>query len=168
MLSRSRSVRPTVPLNSSLNDQKARLQNWHAFPSFPPTTIRTPMVAANGTWSSFIGLFQGKRFRPEECAMTEPTDIGRGLAVTSRRQLLRKGGALVGGAVVAGSLTGSKASAATENAANLPPNVPEWMKTPGDPMGSQLYGTPSPFEKGVIKNIPKDLTQYLSASGRTP
>ena len=55
-----------------------------------------------------------------------------------------------------------------ENAENLPPNVPEWMKTPGDPMGSQLYGTPSPFEKGVIKNIPKNLPQYLSASGRTP
>ena len=42
------------------------------------------------------------------------------------------------------------------------------MKTPGDPMGSQLYGTPSPFEKGVVKNIPKNLPQYLSASGRTP
>ena len=38
----------------------------------------------------------------------------------------------------------------------------------GDPMGSQLYGTPSPFEKSAIKNIPKDLPQYLSASGRTP
>ncbi|MGA7803141.1 sulfite dehydrogenase, partial [Bradyrhizobium sp.] len=43
-----------------------------------------------------------------------------------------------------------------------------WMKTPGDPMGSQLYGTPSPFEKHVVKNIPKNLKQYLSASGRTP
>ena len=42
------------------------------------------------------------------------------------------------------------------------------MKVPGDPMGSQLYGTPSPFEKNVVKNIPKDLPQYLSASGRTP
>jgi sulfane dehydrogenase subunit SoxC len=52
--------------------------------------------------------------------------------------------------------------------ANLPPNVPEWMKTPGDPMGSQPYGTPSPFEKDVIKNISKTLSQYLSASGRTP
>ena len=35
-------------------------------------------------------------------------------------------------------------------------------------MGSQLYGTPSPFEKGVVKNISKNLKQYISASGRTP
>src|SRR3981081_258917 len=100
--------------------------------------------------------------------MTGPTDTGKGLAVTSRRRFLRKGGALVGGAVVAGSLAGSEASAATEHADNRPPNVPEWMKTPGDPMGSQPYGMPSPFEKKVIKNIPSDLPQYLSASGRTP
>src|SRR3981081_1135797 len=100
--------------------------------------------------------------------MTGPTDTGKGLAVTSRRRFLRKGGALVGGAVVMGSVFAARqASAATENA-NLPPNVPEWMKTPGDPMGSQLYGTPSPFEKDVVKNIPKNLPQYLSASGRTP
>jgi sulfane dehydrogenase subunit SoxC len=42
------------------------------------------------------------------------------------------------------------------------------MKTPGDAMGSQLYGMPSRFEKDVIKNIPSNLPQYLSASGRTP
>jgi len=100
--------------------------------------------------------------------MTEPTDIGKGLAVTSRRRFLREGGALVGGVVVAGGLPGSEASAATKDGDNLPPNVPEWMKTPGDPMGSQLYGMPSPFEKDVVKNIPKNLPQYLSASGRTP
>jgi sulfane dehydrogenase subunit SoxC len=99
--------------------------------------------------------------------MTEPTDIAKGLAITSRRRFLRKGGALVGGAVVAGSLADT-VSAATEHADNLPPSVPEWMKTPGDPMGAQPYGTPSPFEKGVIKNIPNNLSQYLSASGRTP
>src|ERR1700693_2895838 len=99
--------------------------------------------------------------------MTEPTDADKDLAVTSRRRFLRESGALMGGAVVAGA-AGSEVLAATENAGNLPPNVPEWMKTPGDPMGSQLYGTPSPFEKGVIKNIPKNLTQYISASGRTP
>ena len=100
--------------------------------------------------------------------MTEPTDIGKRLAVTSRRQFLHEGGALLGGAVIAGGLAGSEASAATDSSENLPPNVPEWMKTPGDPMGSQLYGTPSPFEKDVVKNIPKNLSQYLSASGRTP
>ena len=100
--------------------------------------------------------------------MTEPTDVGNDPGVTSRRRFLREGGALVGGAVLAGGLAGSKTQAAGENADNLPPNIPEWMKTPGDPMGSQPYGTPSPFEKDVVKNIPKDLPQYLSASGRTP
>jgi sulfane dehydrogenase subunit SoxC len=100
--------------------------------------------------------------------MTEPTDLENDVGVASRRRFLREGGALVGGAVMAGALARGEALAATVNTDNLPPNVPEWMKTPGDAMGSQLYGTPSPFEKGVVKNIPENLTQYLSASGRTP
>ena len=74
----------------------------------------------------------------------------------------------MGGAVLAGGLAASEALAASENVENLPPNIPEWMKTPGDPMGSQPYGTPSPFEKDVVKNISQNLPQYLSASGRTP
>ena len=68
---------------------------------------------------------------------------------------------------MAGGLAGGEALAAGDSADNLPPNVPEWMKTPGDPMGSQPYGTPSPFEKAVVKNSPQDMPQYLSASGRT-
>src|SRR6184192_2872527 len=100
--------------------------------------------------------------------MTESTDVEYDSGATSRRRFLREGGALIGGAVLAGGLAGSEAMAATGNAGNLPPNVPEWMKAPGDPMGTQLYGTPSPFEKSVVKNIPKNLPQYLSASGRTP
>ncbi len=107
--------------------------------------------------------------------MTRPTDVDRDLAVTSRRRFLRDG-AVIGGAVVAGGLgTGSLGTgglgageARAADADNLPPNVPEWTKTPGDAMGSQLYGTPSPFEKNIVKNIPKNLKQYLSASGRTP
>src|SRR5918996_6010413 len=99
--------------------------------------------------------------------MTKPTDIDKNVPSASRRRFLTEGGALRGGAAVASGFGGSKAWAA-ENAGNLPPNVPQWMKTPGDPLGSQLYGTPSTFEKNVVKNIPKDLKQYLSASGRTP
>src|SRR3984893_2392794 len=100
--------------------------------------------------------------------MTKPTDIDKDIAPTSRRRFLRDGGALLGGAVIAGGLAANDPLGASESADNLPPNVPEWMKTPGDPVGSQLYGAPSLFEKGVIKNIPKNLSQYLSASGRTP
>ena len=104
--------------------------------------------------------------------MTEPTDLDDDPvldpawdpAVTSRRRFLRGSGALMGGAVLAGGLADN--AAADTN--NLPPNIPEWMKAPGDPMGSQPYGAPSPFEKGVVKNISKNLKQYLSASGRAP
>ncbi|MCK1710753.1 MULTISPECIES: sulfite dehydrogenase [unclassified Bradyrhizobium] len=81
---------------------------------------------------------------------------------TTRRRFLKGGTVAVGGAVL-----GAGASAAAETD-NLPPNTPEWMKMPGEPMGSQPYGAPSPFEKGVVKNISKTLKQYISASGRTP
>jgi sulfane dehydrogenase subunit SoxC len=100
--------------------------------------------------------------------MTKPTKIDKDNVATSRRRFLREGSSIMGGAVIAGALGGSEALAAGESSDNLPPNVPEWMKTPGDPMGSQPYGMPSRFEKNVIKNISKDLPQYLSASGRTP
>jgi sulfane dehydrogenase subunit SoxC len=97
--------------------------------------------------------------------MTKSSDIEHTVG-TSRRQFLR-GGAVIGGAALAGGMAGP-ANVAAADAGNLPPNIPEWMKAPGDPMGSQPYGTPSPFEKGVVKNIAQDLPQYLSASGRTP
>jgi sulfane dehydrogenase subunit SoxC len=83
-------------------------------------------------------------------------------ARTTRRRFLQGGTAVAGGAVL-----GAGASAAVDTD-NLPPNVPEWMKAPGEPMGSQPYGAPSPFEKGVVKNISTNLKQYISASGRTP
>ena len=102
--------------------------------------------------------------------MTEPADVDNDVVVASRRRFLRDGGALMGGAVLAGGLAGSEALAAADaaGASNVPPNVPEWMKAPGDPVGSQLYGTPSPFEKGVVRNVPKNAAQYLSAASRTP
>jgi len=102
--------------------------------------------------------------------MTEPTDVDHDVVVASRRRFLREGGALMGGAVLAGGLAGSEALAAADaaTAGNVPPNVPEWMKTPGDPVGSQLYGTPSSFEKDVVRNVPKNAAQYLSAASRTP
>jgi sulfane dehydrogenase subunit SoxC len=87
----------------------------------------------------------------------------------SRRHFLRASAALAGGSAIAG-LNGARALAeqASSEAGNLPPNVPEWMKAPGDPMGSQPYGAPSPYEKTVVKNISKTLPRYISASGRTP
>jgi sulfane dehydrogenase subunit SoxC len=87
----------------------------------------------------------------------------------SRRHFLRASAALAGGSAIAGlNGAGALAEQASSEAGNLPPNVPEWMKAPGDPMGSQPYGAPSPYEKTVVKNISKTLPQYISASGRTP
>ena len=83
----------------------------------------------------------------------------------TRRRVLRDG-ALVGGSVLASGLASTQVRAATVE--NLPPNVPEWTKTPGEPTGSPPYGMPSPFEKRVVKNISTSLPQYLSASSRTP
>jgi sulfane dehydrogenase subunit SoxC len=88
--------------------------------------------------------------------------------VTSRRRFLRDGTALMGGALAGSLATGEAPAGTTTSADNAPPNIPEWMKSPGDPMGSQPYGTPSPFEKNVVKNISKNLKQYISASGRSP
>ena len=87
------------------------------------------------------------------------------IVAPTRRHLLRDG-ALIGGSVLASGLAGSQLRAATVE--NLPPNVPEWTKTPGAPTGSPPYGLPSLFEKHVVRNISKSLPQYLSASSRTP
>jgi sulfane dehydrogenase subunit SoxC len=85
---------------------------------------------------------------------------------SSRRKFLQAGAAVAGGSLIGGSSAlADPAEAPTEN---LPPSIPEWMKVPGAPMGDQPYGTPSLYEKGVVKNISKSLPQYLSASGRTP
>lgn len=94
-------------------------------------------------------------------------DSKRAGAAPSRRRFLKDTTAAVGG-VVAATVGGSAIAADAPDASNLPPNVPEWMKAPGDPMGSEPYGSPSVYEKGVVRNISKTLKQYISASGRTP
>src|SRR4051794_33001845 len=109
-----------------------------------------------------------RSMREKEHTMSEPTDPGNDSDPRSRRRFLREGGTLIGGAVLASGLVAGEVPATAAAGDNLPPNVPEWMKAPGDPLGSQPYGTPSPFEKNVVRNIPKNLQQYLSASGRTP
>ncbi|TWB02132.1 sulfite dehydrogenase [Bradyrhizobium stylosanthis] len=94
--------------------------------------------------------------------MSSTTDPDNDSVSTTRRRFLTAGTAAAGGVVL-----GAGASVAAE-ADNLPPNVPEWMKVPGEPTGGQPYGTPSPFEKGVVRNISKTLKQYISAASRTP
>lgn len=78
--------------------------------------------------------------------------------IPARRRFLVQGAAAAVGAV-AGAARAEEAS---------PPGIPEWMKAPGADTGSQLYGTPSRFEAGIVRNVPKGLKQYISASTRTP
>jgi sulfane dehydrogenase subunit SoxC len=78
--------------------------------------------------------------------------------IPARRRFLVHGAAAAVGAVAGG--------AHAEVA--VPPGIPDWMKAPGADTGGQPYGTPSRFEAAVIRNIPKGLKQYTSASTRTP
>ncbi|MEP6658002.1 MAG: sulfite dehydrogenase [Betaproteobacteria bacterium] len=89
-------------------------------------------------------------------------------ALLPRRRFLRDGGALLGS--VAAVVAGGEAAAQTlaQPTGNLPPNVPDWMKSPGAPVGSELYGTPSSFESKVVRNVPKNQAQYISSASRTP
>ena len=86
----------------------------------------------------------------------------------SRRQFLEASAAVLGGAIAASVGTDALAEAAQKGGENLPPNIPEWMKMPGADTGSEIYGTPSKFEKSVIRNVPKNLKQYTSTATRTP
>jgi sulfane dehydrogenase subunit SoxC len=100
--------------------------------------------------------------------MSEQTTAERKRRI-SRRHFLQASAAIAGGSAVGAiGARGASAAPAGTDASNLPPNVPEWMKAPGAPMGEQPYGMPSSYERGVVKNISKTLTQYVSASGRTP
>ncbi|MBV8848890.1 MAG: sulfite dehydrogenase [Methylobacteriaceae bacterium] len=83
----------------------------------------------------------------------------------SRRRFLESA---IAGGIAATSLAGDALAEIGKGTENLPPKIPEWMKTPGDPVGSQLYGTPSQFEKHVVRNVPKNAAQMISASSRAP
>ena len=80
-----------------------------------------------------------------------------------RRRFLTQSAAAAAG-LLAGSGTPGRGWA--EEAS--PPDIPPWMKAPGADVGSQTYGQPSRFESGLIRNVPKGLKQYTSASSRTP
>jgi sulfane dehydrogenase subunit SoxC len=47
---------------------------------------------------------------------------------------------------------------------NQPPNVPDWTKAAGDGVGVRAYGTPSKFEKGVIRRTVPWLTATPESS----
>jgi sulfane dehydrogenase subunit SoxC len=71
----------------------------------------------------------------------------------SRRSLL-KAATAVGGATLVGE------GARAENPNNLPPNVPPWTRMLGDGVATRPYGSPSKYEKHVVR---RDV-QWLTAS----
>ncbi|MBM3622390.1 MAG: sulfite dehydrogenase [Alphaproteobacteria bacterium] len=87
--------------------------------------------------------------------MNERTNSG------GRRRFLARAG-LVGGAALAGGLPPVRALAKGEE--NLPPNVPEWMRTLGPGVTASPYGTPSPFEKAVVRRSVEWLTATEQSS----
>lgn len=82
-----------------------------------------------------------------------------------RRSFLRRGAVASAAAIGATGL--SAQSRAADPAANLPPNVPEWMKVQGTAFLSPPYGLPSPFEKRVARKLPDNPAAFPTAT-RTP
>lgn len=69
----------------------------------------------------------------------------------TRRRFLTSS-AIGGLTLVAGAGVGQAMAAGDDN---LPPNVPEWMKTLGPGVTANPYGTPSAYEKNTIRrNVP--------------
>lgn len=82
---------------------------------------------------------------------------------TSRRGFLA---ALASGATVAAS-GGAMAQTGVHGptkAKNLPPNVPDWSKVLGDGVAAHPYGTPSKFEKTVVRRDVEWLTASRESS----
>ena len=77
----------------------------------------------------------------------------------SRRALLRS--AVAGGGVIAAGSLGARAES---NPENLPPNVAEWSKYLGSGVDASPYGSPSEFEKDVIRRSVRWLTASTESS----
>src|SRR3954470_16631326 len=75
-----------------------------------------------------------------------------------KRQSRRR---FLAGLAAAGVLPGA---ARADNPQNLPPNVPDWTKMLGEGVGVRAYGTPSKFEKAVIRRTVPWLTATPESS----
>jgi sulfane dehydrogenase subunit SoxC len=75
----------------------------------------------------------------------------------SRRHLLETGAGLTAGAVLV-------PTAAIAVASGTPSIVPAWMQQQGWPVNKHPYGTPSPFQAGVMRTPQKTPTDTSSAS----
>lgn len=80
----------------------------------------------------------------------------------ARRDFLHAGVSLAGGLLLAGAAGTGQAAAA--QASDLPPNVPTWMKTLGAGVDAAPYGTPSKYERDVIRRNVPFLTETTESS----
>ncbi len=90
---------------------------------------------------------------------TPPVEEGERIG---RRRFLRRGATLASGIALGASLKPDAAAAA--DGSNLPPNVPEWMKTIGAGVDDPPYGVPSAFEKDVVRRNVSWLTATTQSS----
>jgi sulfane dehydrogenase subunit SoxC len=91
----------------------------------------------------------------------------------SRRALLKGLGGL-GGCLASVSPkaliadAGRLPSAGRDPDANLPPDIPEWMRHPGHPVNEHPYGVPSPYEAHVIRRATNLTPTRFSSWSYTP
>jgi sulfane dehydrogenase subunit SoxC len=85
------------------------------------------------------------------------------LEVVAGNGLLHRRVFLTGGAAFAAAVTGYRLS---ETAAAQQLADPQWSKTRGAAV--QEYGTPSPFEKGVVRTLSNPRGEPRTSHGRTP
>ena len=96
---------------------------------------------------------------------TELRDVGMNPNPIDRRRLLVAGGAL-SGALAGDTLVPQIGKA--EDASNLPPNVPSWMKEQGSPILRAPYGVPSKFEKNVVRRKREERPTDTAATSWAP
>jgi sulfane dehydrogenase subunit SoxC len=95
----------------------------------------------------------------------ELRDVGMNQHPIDRRRLLVAGGALSG--ALAGNTLVPQIGRA-EDASNLPPNVPAWMKEQGSPILRAPYGVPSKFEKNVVRRKREERPTDTAATSWVP
>ena len=95
----------------------------------------------------------------------ELRDVGMNQHPIDRRRLLVAGGALSG--ALAGNTLVPQIGRA-EDASNLPPNVPAWMKEQGSPILRAPYGVLSKFEKNVVRRKREERRTDTAATSWVP
>ena len=77
----------------------------------------------------------------------------------SRREFLKLAATISGGVAL-----GTTSSVAAGNKENLPPNIADWSKSLGEGVDARPYGTPSEFEKDVVRRNVEWLTASTESS----